>query len=115
VFAAGTLLIVEFVRIGAITFLYLLSIFGWGDLLWGRFSGSKDDFTDYLITRLFVGCPGHDRVDSLPKGGVVRSPDFLLPFPLIGRFRVFSGAGRVPLLEQEGWTRHQEKCREASN
>jgi len=42
----------------AITFLYLISIFGWGEFVCSRISGRVRDFSDYLASRLVLGCFG---------------------------------------------------------
>ena len=42
----------------AITFLYLISIVGWGELVCTCISGKIRDVSDYLTTRLLLGCFG---------------------------------------------------------
>ena len=42
----------------AITFLYLLSIFGWGEVLCACLSRWEKDFSDYIAGRLLLGCFG---------------------------------------------------------
>src|SRR5437867_3952891 len=56
VFSGNTPLPVELLRIGAITLLYLLSIFGWGQLLCRAFNRSEIPFQDFIATRLVMGC-----------------------------------------------------------
>lgn len=53
---ANTPILVEILRISAITFLYSVSILGWGDLARRFFPASDDSFIDYLSTRLVLGC-----------------------------------------------------------
>ena len=53
---ANTPIVVEILRISAITFLYSVSILGWGDLARRFFPASDDSFIDYLSTRLVLGC-----------------------------------------------------------
>jgi hypothetical protein len=48
----------EFIRIASITTLYLISIFGWGELICDRCFRRERDFSDYIVSRLVLGCFG---------------------------------------------------------
>src|SRR5215472_3743102 len=50
-----TFLPVELLRIGATTFLYGLSIFGWGYLIC-RILKSEDSLADFIAARFVMGC-----------------------------------------------------------
>jgi hypothetical protein len=56
VFSGHTFLPIEFLRIGVITFLYTLAIFGWGAAICRWFAKLDDSPTNFLATRLVVGC-----------------------------------------------------------
>lgn len=43
---------------GAVVFLYLLSILGWGELVCTLLSRWERDFSDYIVSRLLLGCFG---------------------------------------------------------
>src|SRR5262245_22811145 len=55
-FAMSSSLAGEFIRIGSITGLYLISIFGWGELICDRCFRRERDFSDYILSRIVIGC-----------------------------------------------------------
>jgi hypothetical protein len=56
VFSSKSYLVVEFLRIGLVSWLYMISIFGWGHLICSRLLTSKLSLGDFGATRLVMGC-----------------------------------------------------------
>ena len=75
-FAMSTSLPGEFIRIASIATLYLISIFGWGELICDRCFRRERDFSDYIVSRLVLGCFGlYAAFILLSIGGVLgRTP-----------------------------------------
>ncbi len=68
-----SLLAVELLRIGAIAFLYSLSIFGWGNLLCDPFPALKNSFGEFVVVRLVTGCGAlYAAFILLSAGGALR-------------------------------------------
>ncbi len=97
-------------RTGAITFLYLLSIFGWGELICACLSRRERDFSDYLVSRLLMGCFGlYAAFVLLSTGGLLqRIPVALaLACGLVAgliRLRVVSGKLTEAVRETFHWS-----------
>jgi hypothetical protein len=84
-------------RTAAMTFLYLLSIFGWGQLICICLSRKARDFPEYIVTRLLLGCFGlYSSFVVLSIGGVLQRIQvvLILAFGLVAGLFYLRDAGK---------------------